>query len=197
MLSGATRGQLGEQLGAKVEVRAVRLAGELAQRRAVLGVDLLAWCAFALGGTGPPAARLGRGAIAQLLNGPRDRLLGQLAVQRWVGDDRVAAIQLDQDPSGAGLIGVGWVEAKRRRAVGVLVDLLVELLGLGDERSVFLPRRNAFGSRCCTVFRYAPNVSLPAWRRAWPIAHPALSTSCEPATSPAAIDAMSAPGDRR
>ena len=64
----------------------------------------------------------------------RDHLLGELAVQRAVGDARRAAVELDQHPGRPRLVDVGGHEAKRRRAVGVPVDLLVQLLGLGDER---------------------------------------------------------------
>jgi hypothetical protein len=70
----------------------VRLAGEIAQRRAMLDVDLLTRSALPLGGVGSLALGLGGCLLAQLLDGARDRLLGELAVQREVGDDRRAAV---------------------------------------------------------------------------------------------------------
>ena len=78
--------------------------------------------------------RLRCGPLAQLLDGAGDRLLGKLAIEGEVGDDRRAAVKLDQHPGGTGLVHVRRIETERRRAVGVLLDLLVQLLGLGDER---------------------------------------------------------------
>ena len=74
---------------------------------AVLDVELLARRALPLGRAGSLVLRLGRRALAQLLDGARDRLLGELAVQGEVGDDRRAAVKLDQHAGGAGLVDVG------------------------------------------------------------------------------------------
>ncbi|HEX4344690.1 MAG TPA: hypothetical protein VHZ31_03920, partial [Solirubrobacteraceae bacterium] len=184
--------KLGQQRGAEVEVRRVRLPGELADGRAVLGVELVARRALPVRGAGALAAGLRCRPLAQLLDGALDRLLGKLPVQRPVGDDRRAAIELDQDARGACLIDIGWVEADRRRPVGVLLDPLMQLLGLGEERVGLLAQPQPRRSRWSTVFRYAANVSLPVVRRAWPIAQPALLTSCDPATAPASIVATTA-----
>ena len=65
--------------------------------------------------------------------GALDRALDQLAVQRAVDDDRPAALELDQHAGGARLVDVLVGEADLRRAVGVAVELLVQLLGLRVE----------------------------------------------------------------
>lgn len=65
---------------------------------------------------------------------PRDRLLGEFPVKGQVGDDRRAAVKLDQHAGGARLVNVVIGEADCRRGEGILVDLPVQLLGFGDER---------------------------------------------------------------
>ena len=110
------------------------LASELTHGGAVLDVKLLARRALTLDGSRRLGLALLGDALAQFLGRPRDRLLGQLAIQRAVGDDRRAAVQLDQDAGGAGLVDVGLGEAERGRSVGVAVKLTVQLLGLLDER---------------------------------------------------------------
>ena len=65
--------------------------------------------------------------------GALDGDLDELAVQRAVDDDRPAALELDQHPGGARLVDVRVGEADLRRAVGVAVQLLVQLLGLRVE----------------------------------------------------------------
>jgi hypothetical protein len=99
----------------------------------MLGVELLARRALTRHAGALGLALVGD-ARPQALGGAGDRLLAQLAVQRPVDDDRRRAVQLDQHAGGAGLVDVGLAEANRRRPVGVTVDLLVQLLSLGDER---------------------------------------------------------------
>ena len=62
--------------------------------------------------------------------GALDRLLDELAVERAVDDDRPAVLELDQHAGGARLVDVLLAEAHGRRAVGVAVELAVQLLGL-------------------------------------------------------------------
>ena len=109
----------------------MRAGGEFAHGGAVLGVQPLARRALAL--PLPPRRLLGRLCVpagAQRLDGPGDGLLDQLAVERAVGDDRRAALELDQHAGGARLVDVGLLEPDRRRPVRVAVELLVQLLGL-------------------------------------------------------------------
>ena len=69
----------------------------------------------------------------ELVVGALDRRLDQLAVQRAVDDDRPAALELDQHAGGARPVDVGLGEPDRRRAVGVAVELLVQLRGVRVE----------------------------------------------------------------
>jgi hypothetical protein len=52
-------------------------------------------------------------------------------------------VEFDQHAGGARLVDVGVGEADRRRAVGVAVELAVQLLGLRVELVGFLPRRSS------------------------------------------------------
>ena len=70
---------------------------------------------------------------AELLDGPLDRLLGQLAVQRPVDDDRPGVLELDEHAGSAGLVDVALAEPDARRAVCVAVKLLVERGGLLEQ----------------------------------------------------------------
>ena len=74
-----------------------------------------------------------RGLGLELVIGALDRALDELAVQRAVDDDRPALLELDQHAGGARLVDVGVGEPDLRRAVGVAVELLVQLLRLGVE----------------------------------------------------------------
>jgi hypothetical protein len=133
-VAGVDRGQVVDQGVAEVGVGAVGLVGELAQ------LDV----AVALGRRRGVDQRHGRlrglalgGAVAELLRqlavGALDDALDQLAVQGAVDDDRPAALELDQHAGGAGLVDVALGEADLRRAVGIAVDLPVELVGVGAE----------------------------------------------------------------
>jgi hypothetical protein len=63
--------------------------------------------------------------------GALDRGLDELAVERAIDDDRPSgAVELDQHPSRTRLVGVLVGEADLRRAVGVAIELLVQLVGL-------------------------------------------------------------------
>ncbi len=77
-----------------------------------------------------------RGFRSQLHGRALDRLLAQLPVDGAVGDDRRAAVELDEHAGGARLVDVLLAEADRRSAVRVAVDplgqpgrLLEQLLG--------------------------------------------------------------------
>jgi hypothetical protein len=125
----------------------VRLLGELAHTAAVLAARalrrVLGLCSVPAGG-GLLALGLGAlGLLAQLLGGALDRALGELAIQRPVDDDRRGLSELDQDARGPCLVDVQFAEADRRRAVGVLVDLAVELLCLGELLGRLLARRSS------------------------------------------------------
>ena len=48
-------------------------------------------------------------------------------------------LDLDQHPGGPGRVDLGLAEADRRRPVGVFVELLVQLLRLGEEALCLLP----------------------------------------------------------
>jgi hypothetical protein len=76
---------------------------------------------------------------AQVLDGPLDRLLGQLPVQRPVDDDRPCVLELDQHSGGTGLVDVALGEPDRRRAIRVAVKLLVERCGFVEQRLALLP----------------------------------------------------------
>jgi hypothetical protein len=77
----------------------------------------------------------GRGGLGgQLVDGAPERALDELAVEGPVDDDRPAALELDQHARGSGLVDVGLVEADRRRAVGVAVELLVQPFRFGELR---------------------------------------------------------------
>jgi hypothetical protein len=73
--------------------------------------------------------------------GALDRLLYELAVERAVDDDRPAALELDQRAGGARLVDVLLGETHGRRAVGVAVELAVQLLGLRVGRATPLAGR--------------------------------------------------------
>src|SRR5438128_2007881 len=126
-------GELSQQRGAEVEVRPVRPGRQLADGSAVLGIELLLRSALVLA-LRPVARTLSLCALlrgAQLLERALDRLLGQLAVESAVGDDRRAVIELEQHTGGPCLVDFRLAEADRRWAIGVALDLRVQRLGLG------------------------------------------------------------------
>jgi hypothetical protein len=127
---GGDGGEVVEQRGAEVEVGAVRLACELTQVRAVLDVDRLARCAVALGATFAP--RLGGRAGAQLVDGAFDRLLGELAVDGLVGDDRgvACARELDQDGVALATRRNASLDVCRRRGLRVQVAMIVMMVAV-------------------------------------------------------------------
>ena len=118
----------------EVGVGAVRLIGELAQLRVALAL-----------GHGERVGRRRGGPLGLLVLGDRlrfgvqvvvgalDRGLDELAVERAVDDDRPSVLELDQHAGGARPVDVLVGEPHRRRAVGVAVELLVQLLGVRVE----------------------------------------------------------------
>src|ERR1700685_1655096 len=109
----------------------MRAGRQRAKRRAMLRFERCLWalllfavCAAAFA----VVCSLGGGLL--LGEGAVDGLLGQLAVDGAVGDDRGALLELDQHARGAGLVDVCLLEADRRWPVGVAVVLPMELLGL-------------------------------------------------------------------
>jgi hypothetical protein len=132
------RRQLGEQGCAEIQVRTVRLAGQLAQAGAMLDIELLAPGALARDGAGALGGRLGGDLRREIRDGPADRLPCELAVHGAVGDDRRAPVKLDQDAGSAGLIDVSVGEANLRGPVGVAIDLAMQRLGLREQRGALL-----------------------------------------------------------
>jgi hypothetical protein len=98
-----------------------------------------------------PAGRLGRLAFlrdlghpgSQVVDGPLDRLLGQLPVQRPVDDVRPGVLELDQHAGSAGLVNVALREPDRRRAVRVAVECLWSVAASSSDASIFLPSRRS------------------------------------------------------
>jgi hypothetical protein len=134
MSLGSTRERAVDERGAEVEVDAVRLVCELADRFAVgaLGVGervgglRAGGLAFALRGLA------GRGRlVAVLVDAAGQGLLDELAVELAVGDDRRAVLELDEHARGPRLIDLDLGEVDRVARVAVGVELLVERVELG------------------------------------------------------------------
>ena len=128
-------GQVVEERVPKIEVDAVRVVGQLAQLCVAFALRDRHGVGGRLADAGGRLLLRRRGGLGlQVVVGALDRGLGELAVQRAVDDDRPPrSVELDQHASGTRPVDVGVGEPDLGRAVGVAVELLVQLLGLNVE----------------------------------------------------------------